>query len=80
MARSKPTAPGPASGLGFLLSQVGSHSSARFAERLEPLEFKPAHAGILRIIRQVDGLSQQSLGEKLRMFPSRLVGIIDESG
>jgi DNA-binding MarR family transcriptional regulator len=64
--------------LAFLLSQVGAHSSARFAERLAPLELTPAHAGILRVIKQADGLSQQALGEKLGMYPSRLVVVLDE--
>ncbi|MDB5352032.1 MAG: Transcriptional regulator, MarR family [Planctomycetota bacterium] len=73
-----PSSPDPAAGLAFLLSQVGAHSSARFAERLEPLGFKPAHAGILRVVRDADGLSQQALGEALGVFPSRLVGLIDE--
>ena len=82
MSRRRPT-PGPAAadataGLGFLLSQVGSHSSARFAERLEPLGFKPAHVGVLGVIRDADGSSQQALCERLGMFASRLVGIIDE--
>jgi DNA-binding MarR family transcriptional regulator len=80
MARSR--AKNPASeavaGLAFLLSQVGAHSAARFAERLEPIGLKPWHAGILRVIKQADGLSQQALGEKLGMFPSRLVAVLDE--
>ena len=62
----------------FLLSQVGAHSSSRFAERLEPLGLKPPHVGILTVVAQADGLSQQALGETLGAFPSRLVGIIDE--
>jgi DNA-binding MarR family transcriptional regulator len=62
----------------FLLSQVGAHASARFAERLEPLGLKPPHSGILFVIEQADGLSQQALGEKLGVFPSRLVAILDE--
>ncbi len=70
--------PDVSDGIGFLLSQVGSHSSARFADRLEPLGFKPAHAGVLRLIREADGLSQQALGERLGVFASRLVGLIDE--
>jgi DNA-binding MarR family transcriptional regulator len=80
MARPRTTNPPPdlAAGLAFLLSQVGAHASARFAERLEPLGLKPAHAGILGVIRQADGLSQQALGEKLGMFPSRLVAVLDE--
>ena len=80
MARSRATnpSPDPAAGLAFLLSQVGAHASARFAERLEPLGLKPPHAGILRVIQQADGLSQQALGERLGMFPSRLVAVLDE--
>ena len=70
--------PDPMASLGFLLSQVGSHTSSQFIEGIKPLGFKPAYAGILRVVRQHDGLSQQALGEKLGMFPSRLVGVIDE--
>ena len=76
--RAQTPSPDPSAGLAFLLSQVGAHSAAKFAERLEPLGFKPYHAGILRAIRQGDGLSQQALGEKLGMFPSRLVVVLDE--
>jgi DNA-binding MarR family transcriptional regulator len=76
--RRTPDQPPDAAGLAFLLSQVGAHSAARFAERLEPLGFKPADAGVLRVIRRSDGLSQQALGERLGVFPSRLVGMIDE--
>jgi DNA-binding MarR family transcriptional regulator len=80
MGRSRVTnpPPEPEAGLAFLLSQVGAHSSARFAERLAPLELSPPHAGILRVISQAGGLSQQALGEKLGMFPSRLVLVLDE--
>jgi DNA-binding MarR family transcriptional regulator len=80
MGRSRATnpSPDPTIGLAFLLSQVGAHSSAEFAERLAPLNLTPPHAGILRVINQADGLSQQALGEKLGMFPSRLVVVLDE--
>jgi DNA-binding MarR family transcriptional regulator len=70
--------PAPSGSLSFLLSQVGAHSAARFAERLAPLELAPTHAGILRVLGQADGLSQQALGERLRVFPSRLVELLDE--
>lgn len=82
MPRPRPrpasTPPDVADGIGFLMSQVGSHSAARFAERLAPLGFKPPHAGLLRAICEADGSSQQALGERLGMFASRLVGLIDE--
>jgi DNA-binding MarR family transcriptional regulator len=80
MGRSRATNPSsdPTAGLAFLLSQVGAHSSAKFAERLTPLNLTPPHAGILRVIAQADGLSQQALGGKLGIFPSRLVLVLDE--
>ncbi|HEV3162512.1 MAG TPA: MarR family transcriptional regulator [Isosphaeraceae bacterium] len=80
MGRVRATNPSsdPTAGLAFLLSQVGSHASAKFAERLAPLQLTPPHAGILKVIKQADGLSQQALGEKLGMFPSRLVLFLDE--
>jgi DNA-binding MarR family transcriptional regulator len=77
-SRARNRFPDPTCGLAFLLSQVGAHASARFAERLEPLGLKPAHAGILGVIQQADGLSQQALGETLGIFPSRLVAVLDE--
>jgi DNA-binding MarR family transcriptional regulator len=77
-ARASKTSPDPTAGLAFLLSQVGSHAASRFADRLEPLGLNPPHVGILRVIEQADGLSQQALGEKLGVFPSRLVQMIDE--
>jgi DNA-binding MarR family transcriptional regulator len=66
------------SGPAFLLSQVGAHAAARFAERLAPLDLTPPYAGILKVIHDGGGLSQQSLCEKLGMFPSRLVVLLDE--
>jgi DNA-binding MarR family transcriptional regulator len=63
--------------LAFLLSKVGAQSAAGFAKRLAALQVAPAHAGILRVLRQADGLSQQALGEKLHVFASRLVELLD---
>jgi DNA-binding MarR family transcriptional regulator len=62
----------------FLLVQVGAHAAARFAERLEALELTPAHAGLLRLIAASSGASQQEVALKLGMFPSRMVGLVDE--
>ena len=62
----------------FLLAQLGAYASARFAKRLEPLGFTPAHAGIFRIIAANPGLSQQELAAKLGMYASRLVAVIDD--
>ena len=61
----------------LLLAQVGAQAAARFAERLAPLSLKPADAGILRVLAQSDGMSQQELAGRLRMHASRLVGVVD---
>jgi DNA-binding MarR family transcriptional regulator len=62
----------------FLLAQVGAHAADKFAARLEPLKLTPAHAGILRAIHHVQGISQQALAKHLGMFPSRVVFVLDE--
>ena len=65
-------------GVAFLLSQVGAHVAATFAERLKPLKITPGHAGILRAIGGQRGISQRSLAALLGMHPSRLVLVLDE--
>jgi DNA-binding MarR family transcriptional regulator len=65
-------------GVAFLLSQVGAHAAARYAEQITPLKIKPYHSGILRILGDGPGLTQQALCDLLGMFPSRLVGLLDE--
>ena len=64
--------------LAFLLSQVGYQSAALFAERVAPLELTPPDVGILKVVSEAEGLSQQDLGVKLSMFPSRLVAFLDQ--
>ena len=61
----------------FLLAQLGAHAASRFAERLKVLDLAPADAGILRLLRDSAGLSQQELAAKLGIHPSRLVAILD---
>jgi DNA-binding MarR family transcriptional regulator len=62
----------------FLLAQVGAHAAAKFAERLGPVGLTPAHVGSLRVIAASAGSSQQEVAERLGMFPSRLVALVDE--
>jgi DNA-binding MarR family transcriptional regulator len=65
-------------GAAFLLAQVGAHAAAQFAERLASLKMISPQAGILRLIRASEGLSQQALALQLGIVPSRLVTLIDE--
>jgi DNA-binding MarR family transcriptional regulator len=64
--------------IGFLLAQVGAHAAGRFAERLAPLGLKPPDAGILRMLGQSPGISQQELASRLNMHASRLVALVDD--
>lgn len=61
----------------FLLSQLGSFASARFAERMSTLGLSPSDAGILRILATEELLSQKALADRLGTVPSRVVVLID---
>lgn len=65
-------------GPAFLIAQIGAHAASKFAERLVPLDLTPADAGILRILGMRQDLPQAALAERLGMFPSRLVLVLDD--
>lgn len=68
----------PSQRVGFLLSQLGSFTASRFAERLTEMDLHPSDVGILRMIAVDAGLSQRSLAERLGVGPSRVVALIDD--
>jgi DNA-binding MarR family transcriptional regulator len=65
-------------GTGFLLSALGAHSAAQYAQRIAPLGLTPPHVGLLRAIAIEPGQSQQSIADHFGMPPSRMVAFIDE--
>jgi DNA-binding MarR family transcriptional regulator len=67
----------PQPGAAFLLTQLGVHAAARFAERVAELDLTPPQTGLLRAVAVAPGQSQQSLARHLGTPPSRLVGLID---
>ncbi|NUW34192.1 winged helix-turn-helix transcriptional regulator [Nonomuraea sp. SMC257] len=69
--------PGRPRGTAFLLSQVGAHAAARFAERVGELGVAPSDIGLLRMIALQPGRSQQSLAGELGVVPSRVVALVD---
>ncbi len=71
--KRKPLRPGTA----FLLAQIGAHAALRFAKRLSPLGLTPADAGILRILASEPEMTQRALANRLGIFPSRLVLLLD---
>jgi DNA-binding MarR family transcriptional regulator len=67
----------PAPNAAFLLSELGSEASARFADALAGLDLTPPLAGVLRALAAQPGLSQQELARALAAAPSRVVGYLD---
>lgn len=74
---SVPAAPAP-DGVGFLLARVGLAVARQFAARLDPLGLEPRQMSLLRAVAEAGGQSQQALGERLRIPPSRMVALVDE--
>jgi DNA-binding MarR family transcriptional regulator len=66
------------SGVALLLSRLGAASSQRLAARLAELDLTPAHVGVLRVVGQQPGLSQQAVAARLGAAPSRIVALVDE--
>lgn len=75
-ARVNPTA--QRTGVAFLLAQVGAVAAGRFAERIADLDLTPPQTGLLRVISQHPGSNQRELGDRLGLFPSRVVTFVDD--
>ena len=65
-------------GVGFLLAQLGAHSAAAYAKRIQPLGLTPPQVGVLRAVGELPGRSQQAIAEEFGVPPSRMVGFIDD--
>jgi DNA-binding MarR family transcriptional regulator len=68
----------PVAGLGYLLSQLGAHATARFAEQVAELGLTIAQAGLLRRVGDGPGRSQQAVAAELGALPSKVVALVDE--
>jgi DNA-binding MarR family transcriptional regulator len=78
---ARPSARGarpPVVGVGFLLAQLGAHSAAAYAKRIQPLGLTPPQVGVLRAIGDLPGRSQQAIADEFGVPPSRMVGFIDD--
>jgi DNA-binding MarR family transcriptional regulator len=65
-------------GAAYLLSQVGTHSSRLWGERLRPLGVDARQVLLLRHVASEQGRSQQALGRALHVPASRIVALVDE--
>src|SRR5260370_29653494 len=71
-------APQPASGVAFLLVQLGFHIAGLFGERLKRLGLEQRQAGMLVRLAENDGRSQQAIAELMGVNPTRMVFLTDE--
>jgi DNA-binding MarR family transcriptional regulator len=62
----------------FLLSQIGHHIAASFAERLEPFKVQPRHFAVMNGLAAAGGSTQQHLADKLGIHRNVMVGLVDD--
>lgn len=70
-------APSRPARIGFLLSQLGSHAAAVFADHTKEIGLTPAQAGVLRILGRQPGINQRDLATRLGSVQSRVVVLVD---
>ena len=63
--------------VGFTLSSTGYAVSRHFHQTLAPLELEPREFALLRAVGASEGQSQQAIGERLQIPPSRMVAFVD---
>src|SRR5438067_13435530 len=68
----------PDYGVGFLLSTLGFHSHAVWAERLAPLGLDNRQAAMLLQVAAAEGQPQLALARALKIPPSRVVALVDD--
>ncbi len=78
---STPAAPLPeilAEHIGFMLSKATQRGVELVHEALAPLGIKSRHFGVLMVLERVSPLSQQLVGERLRIDRTTMVAIVDD--
>ena len=67
----------PFRSVGFTISTTGYAVARRFRELLAPLGLEPRDFALLRTISMTEGVSQQAIGERMSVVPSRMVAFVD---
>jgi MarR family transcriptional regulator, lower aerobic nicotinate degradation pathway regulator len=62
---------------GFLLGYLGEKSRRRFIEMLEPHGFDPREFGLMTVVMNRPGITQQELAGLARIDPSSMVAVLD---
>jgi DNA-binding MarR family transcriptional regulator len=77
-AASFPIPDQPPKAVGFLLSQLGFEVAGRFSKLMTEVQLEPRQFAVMRAIQVAQGMSQNQVGEWLRIPPSSMVGVIDQ--
>jgi DNA-binding MarR family transcriptional regulator len=67
----------PFQAVGFTVSSIGYAVGRRFHQILAPLELEPREFALLRAVGAAEGQSQQAIGGRLQIPPSRMVAFVD---
>jgi DNA-binding MarR family transcriptional regulator len=76
-AEPTPESAPPFRSVGFTTSSTGYAIARRFRELLAPLGLEPREFALLRAVAADEGRSQQAVGERLGIPPSRMVAFVD---
>jgi DNA-binding MarR family transcriptional regulator len=67
----------PFQSVGFRISTLGYAIARRFRQMLVPFELEPREFALLRAVASDEGRTQQAIGARLGIAPSRMVGFVD---
>ncbi len=67
----------PFRAIGFTVSSIGYAVARRFRDTLAPVALDPREFALLRAVSAAEGQSQQAIGERLHIPPSRMVAFVD---
>jgi len=72
-----PDAEQPFRSVGFTISTTGYAIARRFQELLAPLGLHPRELALLQAVARDEGVTQQAIAERMGLFPSRMVALVD---
>src|SRR6516164_7561506 len=67
----------PSRSVGFMISTTGHAISRQFRELLAPLGLETRDFALLRSVATSEGVTQQAIGERMGVAPSRMVAFVD---
>lgn len=67
----------PYRSVGFTISTTGYAIARRFRELLAPIGLEPKDFALLRTVATAEGVTQQAIGERMGVKPSRMVAFVD---